>query len=262
MANTYFKMLNNSVQNKYTESIIVDVQNDLKLSARFGGANLYDMLLEIKDGNVDDKFDINTLLKFYVLNQLIKDGDVVSKENKTIEPEFIDTPNSNIKINKESNKYFRLINGNYEEADDIEFVYDDGSYSVIEQQRSSSLKIRKVYTVSDSILSVQLLDSFKNVIDNEAQVSELLGMKKEYAKKHKYSGISGQSSDLVASFLNKLTSPVETGCYMDKRGCLYKWNSLKKCFFRNYQVECKSPLLVDYEFKNNTVIRKEYTGIK
>ena len=87
-------------------------------------------------------------------------------------------------------------------------------------------------------------------------------MKKEYVYQHKYNGYCGESSDLVASLLNKLSAPVESGYYMDKTCQLYKWSELKKCFIRKAD-EFNSPLLTDYDFsKNNIVIRKEYSGKK
>ena len=87
-------------------------------------------------------------------------------------------------------------------------------------------------------------------------------MKKIYTQKFKYSGYSGESFDIIASFLNKLHTPLQTDNFMDKFCNFYIWSEKNSCFTRNFSAESKSPLLTDYEFSSNIVIQKEYTGIK
>lgn len=261
MSNTYFKVLNNNTKAQFIDKIISDVQNDLRFSSQDIKSNILDAVLETKRSvSTKEDLDINNLLKYYVLNQIMKDNNTESQKEK-FEKSLEQTANPNIKFNVSDKKYYRLKGNEYMLAEEIITVDTDGSYTTIEKRRSSSFNIRKTYSNTDKVLSIQLLDSFNNIIDDKWQVAEILEMKKEFAKKHKYAGYSGNSSDFIAGFLNKISQPIETGCYMDKQCNLYKWSVLKKCFIRSNQIEHKSALLIDYEFTNNIVIRKEYTGV-
>ena len=112
------------------------------------------------------------------------------------------------------------------------------------------------------LTKLQLITSYGTAESNKHNAAEILNMRREFAKKHKYSGYSGNSSDLVASLLNKISAPVETGFYMDRACNFYKWSEYEKAFIRNLQYEQHSPLMRDYEFEENSiVIKKEYTGI-
>ena len=123
-------------------------------------------------------------------------------------------------------------------------------------------KLRKTYSVDDSLLAIQLIDPQGKVVRSKLQIVELLGMRKEYVQRFKYSGFSGNSSDIVASIKNAIFAPVESGYYMDSHFNLYKWNENMKCFQKSYVQENMSPLLTDYDFEQTRkVIRKEYTGI-
>lgn len=260
MTNAYFKIVNNSIQKQFTDSIITEIQKEL--TAESENLNLYDMIKEInRDSDSCKDFDINTLLKYYVLNQIIKENQQETKKQKGQKNLFKDTANPNIKINTHDNKYYKQEEDRFIKAEEITEINDDGSYILIESKKTSSYQVKKVYSIEDKILSIQLVGPDNEAEKNKWHAAEILGMKREFAQKFKYAGYSGNSSDVIATILNKFTSPTETGLFMDKYGNLFKWSELSKCFIRNLNAESKSPLLTDYEFVNSIVIRKDYTGI-
>lgn len=261
MTNTYFKMLNNSIQENFTNKIITDVQNSVRKNIELkkpDNLDIYDMVKNLENSSSFSKdIDINTLLKYYVLNQIIKD----SKTNLNSQEEvFKNTPNLNIKFNSKDKKYYQLIDNTFVKNEKIETVDEIGNYTIIEAKNSYSYKIKKVFDINDNILSLQVINPLGNVESCKLHAIEILGMKKVLTQKHKYTGYSGNSSDLMATILNKFCNPIETGYYMDKTYKIYLWSEPQKCFIRNFTVESKSPLLTDYEFTNEFVIRKEYTG--
>lgn len=263
MVNTYFKMLNQSIQEKYTNNIISDIQTNLRDNCATISSNLYDAINDFEINSRDKKeFDINTLLKYYVLNQILKETGSSQPNNRNFENLLKSTANCNIKYNSEEQVYYKLDHNRFTREDSIQKVEDDGSYITIIQPRLSSYKIKRSHDARDNLLNIQLLDAEGKVVCDKWHAAEILGMKKEYKHRHQYTGYSGNSCDLIASLLNKLKSPIETGLYMDKHYMLYKWSETQKCFIRDAQQELKSPLLTDYEFSNKIVIRKEYTGIR
>ena len=259
MANTYFKMLNISTRDQFKENIITEVQRNLTASAKKINESLYDAVADIKSNKVSGKdLDINILLKYYMINQFLKE----TKEEVPTKQKLEETANPNIKFDKVENKFYKLTDKTFEVAETIKEVNKDGSYIVIEEKINSSYKTKKVYDKNDILTKLQLITSYGTAESNKHNAAEILNMRREFAKKHKYSGYSGNSSDLVASLLNKISAPVETGFYMDRACNFYKWSEYEKAFIRNLQYEQHSPLMRDYEFEENSiVIKKEYTGI-
>lgn len=256
MSNTYLKMMNKRIQNQYIDSIISDVQHNLKSETSFDNLDLYDLLSNINKEKTD--VDINKLLKYYVLNQLVKEENPPQKE----EISFVDTNNPKIKICTKDNTYYKLSNNKYDKAPEIETVNEDGSYITVEEIKLSLYKIKKEYDANCNVCSIQLIGPDGNIEKNKYHIAEILSMRKEVTQKHKYSGFSGNSFDIITAILNKLSTPIETGCYMDKNYNIYRWSEIKKAFVRNFKSEAKSPFLTEYEFANNIVIRKDYTGIQ
>ena len=183
-----------------------------------------------------------------------------NKENNN-QPNLSDTPNSHIK--KDINgKYYRLKSNCYVQDDCIQNVDDDGSYTVVEKKRNSSYRIVKTYNSDNQVTSIKIMDNGEYPVANINIAAELIGLKKEFKKKYKYSGYSGNSMDMVATIRNMLSTPVETGYYIDSRCLFYKWHALSCTFVRIFSREAESPLLVDIEFRDNgTVLRQEYTGV-
>lgn len=257
MANTYFKMLNNSIKEEFTNNIIKDIQCDLHQTSKTLKNDIFDSVKDFSTNNNDVKnIDINNLLKYYVLNQIMQDNQKTLKA----EPTVVDTANPNIKKDRDNN-FYKSVNGKLELVNNIKCINNDGTYTTVETKPTSSFKISKTYNKDNQLISIQVT-SPNNSFAGKLEASEILGMKKVYTQKFKYSGYSGESSDLITSLLNKIYTPKETSSYMDKSCNFYKWSEAKKCFERNFIAESKSPLLTDYEFSNKIVIEKEYTGIR
>lgn len=259
MSNTYFKIINRSIKEKYTNSIVDEIQKDLVNQSKFFDTNLEDIFdMTSKTSNISNKLDINVLLKCYLIKQLLNE-----KDSKQAETKALDTANPNIKKNPVNNKFYRLSNNELTEANEIETVNNDGSYIVIEKRQNSSYKIKKIFDINDTLTSFQLIDQNNNSEVNIRLIAEFLNLKKIYTYKFKYSGYSGDSADFITGLLNKFNAPLETGYYMDKYFNYYEWSPYKKAFIRNQKAEITSPYMVDYEFASNgNVIRKEYTGVK
>lgn len=256
MANSYHKLLNNQIKTSYKEKFIAGLHEELKRSVRAEGDDLFSMVNSLEQNNKPSKLDINLLLKYYMLNQII-DG---SKEEVS-KQQYHDTKNPSIKKD-ENGKYYRVVDNSTVLDENIVSVNTDGSYIVQEKQNVNSIKIQRIYDIDNKALSVQVVDIAGNKIMNKNLAAELIGLKREYKKKYKYSGYSGNSSDMLAGIRNMLSTPVETGYYMDFHCVFYKWSSVNSCFVRAVERDSDSPLLVDIEFRDNgTIIRQEYTGI-
>lgn len=251
MSNKYSEMLNKKIEAQYREDIISSLQKNLSVSSETIDDTIYEL---VKNNRSNSKLNIDTLLKYYLLNQILQ-------EKQEEKEELLDTTNPNIKKDAENN-YYRFTKGAWNIDECILEVYDDGSYLLEEKRTNFSYKIHKVCSIEDKVQTIQLINPMGQIETNKVYAIEILGLRKEYVQRYKYSGYSGNSTDIIASILNKLSSPVETGFYMDKSCNLYKWNATKKCFVRNTYADNQSPLLADYEFeKNCIVIKKEYTGI-
>ena len=260
MANVYFKVLNRNISRQYTENIISGLQKELSVSTKVLNQDLFDMswgFLSQQNG-----INVEGLLKYYLLNQIIKNSTSEKLQLET-ETKYMRTANETYFIDITENKYYKKSGKNWIPAEDVVKVNKDGSYIVNEKKNNSTYIYRKTYNTNDALISLQIIAPDGNIVSNKYQVIELTGMRKEYAQKYKYAGFSGNSNDIIAAVLNKFSSPVETGYYMDKHYNLFKWDERNKCFIRNLNDFNASPLLIDYDFSHNKqVIRKEYTGIR
>ena len=255
MSNTFVKIMNNKISNHCNHNVICDIQSDLRTQTKILGQILYDDIM--KNKNFKD-VDVNTLLKCYVLEQILTQDSNLQK--KTI---YQPTPNPDIKFNSEDKKYYIKRNKNEVCCDNITKINDDGSYIVVEAIRNSVLKIKKTYDKEHRISEIQISLGNGYYETNVQHAAELLEFKKLYSLKYKYAGFSGNSKDILATIKNKFCIPKDTSIFIDKYCNCYKWSYKKKAFIRNISSDSTSPLLVDYEFlSNGKVIKKEYTGKK
>ena len=261
MPNTYYKILNNAVKKKYNENLIGDIQRDLSRSVKMMNDNLYDEISELKN---TENIDIEILLKYYAISQILKDtkSEHLSKKqkNENIVRGLESTANPNFK--KDSNLYYRIISDDsIEPMPDIKYIFEDGSYSKEKRLSFSAYILITRYNIEDIVIAMQLIDPGGTVVDNKHYAAEILGMRKEYIQRFKYSGFSGNSNDILAAVANKVCSPIESGYYIDKHFHFYRWSDKQKMFIRNTKLELYSPLLTDYVFDGGKKgIRKEYTG--
>ena len=261
MANVYYKIMNKSISRDYTDKIINAIQKELVSSVDLVHENMFDATNTISKRTPlmrNNSIDINKVLKYYLINQVLKESGNAVNINKN----YIKTPNNNILKDPINNKYYRITDDGVKPVENIEIINKDGSYIINENRLNSSFTIKKLYDNTDELISIQLVKSNGTVIGDRIQAAEILGMRKEYAYRYKYSGYSGNSNDIIASILNYIHSPVETGYYMDFHYNTYSWNEYSKCFCRKLNDDTLTPLLVDYEFESyRKVIRKEYTGV-
>lgn len=257
MANTYFKVLNNQTQDKFKEDIISNLQYQLKCDCREITRDIIASTHHASERRNTNNIDINTLIKYYLLEQLSKDSNINLFDNKNL----AETPNPDIKKEINSEKYYMLSDNSYKHIPKIVGVNDDGTYVTNEKKSTSEYKIKRVYSLDHKPLKLQLISPNGELVSDKWQAVEILGLKKEFKYKYKYSGYSGQCFDIVSTVLNCITKPLETGLYMDTLYNFYKWNGELKLFERISELN-NSPLLTDYEFKpSNIIIRKEYLGM-
>ena len=253
MANSYFKQLRSKLNVDYKEKFINDLQHDLRRSINSDGCDMYSMATAMNKKS--SSLDINVLLKYYVLNQFLEDS-----KNKDVEENFLDTKHPEIKRDR-AGKYYRLKDGYLEEDDSIKSVSDDGTYVIQDKRYNDIYKVLKTCDVEDKIIAIKVVDNSGRPVSNKTVAAEYIGLRKEYKQRYKYSGYSGKSQDVLASLMNFLSTPIETGYYMDFYCMLYKWQQATASFIRLLR-DADSPFLVDIEFRDNgTVIKKEYTGV-
>ena len=261
MANTYFKMINASTKEKFTESIISGIQQDLVFNAKMMNLDLNDV---VKDNTIlknHAELDVNTVLKYYLLKQILKE-EPKKAEKVVAKNVYSDTANPTIKKNLIDNKYYKFVNNEYLLAEQIQTVEADGSFVLHKKKNNSLYTIKETYNIENELIALQLLIPNGTEETNNHIVAEALELKQEFVQKFKYSGYSGNSTDVVATILNKIVSPTETGYYMDKYCNFYKWSVRTSSFIKNNKLKTKPALLADYEFtRNRIVVRKEYTGV-
>ena len=258
MSNSYYKVLNSKITSNQESKFINDLHSELRNSIKKDDNDLYTMLADFGKGYKSKNLDINLLLKYYLLNQIIESTKetVYNKDNG-----YIDTPNPNIKTNKDG-KFFKISDNSVKEDKSIISVDSNGSYTIEEKNCYKLINIIKVIDINDIVISIQVKDNRGNIIRNRELASELVGLRREYKKKYKYSGYSGNSRDMVTHVKNLLSMPIETGYFMDFHCSYYKWLPSTSAFVRMFDRDSESPLLVDIEFQDNgTVLRQEYTGI-
>lgn len=255
MTNCYYKMLSNKINAGCKDEFISGLQSELRQSITSENEDLYSMITNLSSAN-GSKLDINLLLKYYMLNQIIEGNN--NKDNKA---SYKDTKNPNIKVDK-NGTYYRITENDVIKEERIQTVYEDGSYVVNEKRHTDAFKILKTYNINDQILSIKVVDAMGKPNSNKIVAAELIGLRKEFKKKYKHSGYSGNSKDMVATLRNMFSTPIETGYYIDFHCAFYRWQYSISSFVRVFERESDSPLLVDMEFRDNgTVLRQEYTGI-
>ena len=256
MANTYYKLLKQD-KTDYQENLLKYSERAKTSEVEAVSDDLYSFVQDFNEYTKVDKSSINSLLKCYIA-QVNSVNEVIEEEKP--EDKYIKTSNPNIRFDAETNKYYKLTDGIWSKAKNISAVNNDGTYVMILKSFDLVNKFRKVFSSDDELIEIQVLDSKNNVIKNKSVASKALNLKKELSEKHKYSGYIGHSNDIATLIANKLSPLRETGYYMDRHCCFYIWNEEVNSFVV-VKKGVDYPLLTEFEFKNNTVVRKEYTGV-
>ena len=160
--------------------------------------------------------------------------------------------------------YYQLENQIYEKVPEVIVVNNDGSYVLKTPIRNKSAYFQITnYNIKDVPTSLSVVDIHDKPIKSLGLIVKLLSLRKEYVKKFKCSGTSGNSCDLIANFLNFFVKPLESGCYMDEKYNFYTWDGLSHCLKIDLRAGLKpgSALLSQYEFiDEKTVVRTDFDG--
>ena len=260
MTNTYFKVSKKNLgQESYFNYLEQELKKDFRESINSNlNEDLYSMVSGIQKNKIRPaNIDINTLLKYYIINKLMENSEPLI-ENKS---ELINTANPNIKVDKDGIFYRVQYNKRVAENNIIN-VHSDGSYDVQELRVYCSFKIVRTFNIDNQMIKISILNNCGTKITDKWQIAEILNLKQEFRTKYKYSGYSGNSKEIIGKVLNKFHKPLPTGYYMDSNCTIWKWNYQQSCYIRVFEREAELPLMSDIEFKSNgTVIRQEYTGI-
>ena len=182
MANVYFKVLNRNIRNQYAENIISGLQKELSASAMILNEDLFDVSRTIGTHRVG--LNVDSLLKYYLINQILRNMPEENKE-KNIVRKLAFTPNKKYKKDLTTNKYYELYGKEWVLAKDVVQVNQDGSYIINETKTNSTYVYKKVYSVNDALLSIQVIDPEGRIVNNMNQAIELIGLRKELANGNK-----------------------------------------------------------------------------
>ena len=261
MANTFYKVSQSYDRENYINTVIQSYEHShcdlVNLSTN---EDLYSLISDIEKHKIKlDKKDVNELLKYYLLKQILeRDAKQVLNVNK-----YIKTFNPDIKKDLKGN-YYRVTDNDITEDNSILEVNEDGSYIVRELKDRDSYKVLKTYSDKHELTEIKITSSSGRIIKDQLLVAKVLKLHKEYQTKYRYSGVSGNSNDTLNKILNKFFKPQSTGYYMDVYCSAWKWDNITFSFKRVLSREYanKQPLSVDIKFLNDgTVLRQEYAGI-
>ena len=143
MTNAYFKSLEFGMAEHYKECIISDLQTHLINSTKLQNEYIYDFVKNSYSQKLQSSqnLDINLLLKYYILQQLLNDKPFENKKDESKENMFENTFNPKIKKHIKENKYYQLINQELVCADNIFEVKEDGSYIKLEKRKKNICRL-------------------------------------------------------------------------------------------------------------------------
>ena len=142
MANTFYKVSRNRERQKYIDSMINSYQRRYCESINSGtNEDLFSLVSGLQKSRIrSNDIDLNTLLKYYLLNQIMEND-----ENKQINKnKYIDTPNPDIKTDA-SGSYYRYDDELLVLDETIVRVDKDGSYVTKETSKDYQFKIIRKY---------------------------------------------------------------------------------------------------------------------
>jgi hypothetical protein len=107
-----------------------------------------------------------------------------------------------------------------------------------------------------------LIDNNNIAYKSKEFVAKKLSFKKEFVKKFKLHGYNGNGSGFFAEIGNMFIAPSPSGCFIDKNYNIFKWDSFNNAFTKVIRTGTQpgAPMVSDYEFKGDTVVRTDYDG--
>ena len=154
MSNSYYRMLNNKMAAKMAGDFISEIQKDLSSSVNMLNMDLYDFSKRLDSTN---SIDMDMLLKYYAINQLLKTATKeeceASPQKPDINENFTDTPNKRIKKSIKDDLYYVLSDdGTLSPDSEITRVFDDGTYEKTEKRKMSLYKQKNVIMKKEPLL--------------------------------------------------------------------------------------------------------------
>ena len=184
------------------------------------------------------------------LKQQMKALDLSQTQNPTF---FID----------KNNNYYRYDNQRFVLEPSVVNIDRDGNYTVKTfVEKNSKDYLLATYDINHNPISFKITDCNNMAYTSLKYVAKKLDMKPEVVKPHKLHGYSGNCSGVTAVIKNFIDKPIPSGCYFDKSYNFFTWNKLNGSFDiqkRNGKIP-GAPLISDYEFKEDIVIRTDYDG--
>ena len=241
------KALDNSIIENIISTVISDIQNDISKD------NIYDT---INNGTQNDDDNLDLVLKYYLMKKLLKQKKENVNLNNSVEEDYQKTANPNI-VKSNDGKYYKLTKKGLVVCKNIIDIDKEGNYTVEKLLLHSSFYSHIKYNPKNEVTSIQLLRANGQIINSKFECIKILGLKKEYVARYKYS--NNTLDNVIAKIGNAICAPIESGYYVDERCQFYTWNKAHKRFDRNTKIVSISPFDNDYEFKDNgTVLRIEY----
>ena len=270
-----------ALQNKIVSSIVDDYVDNLQTRYRaVAGESTDDVYSSVKDlgYKINDGKSFNELnhrlkrktskmAKARMLERMLEE---YSLEQELYEKEYLKqqiedyklsrTANPNLMVNPEG-KYFRVLDVITEE-EGIKEVCADGSYIVHTQLQRTSDILVTTYNKDDKAIAIKLMKPNSDCYKTESYVARKLNLKREYVNQYKLHGYSGNASGMIATLKNMITQPLPSGCYLYENYSFYKW-SIKNSQFElqlRQGTQQGSPMLADYDIKEDRVVRTDYDG--
>ena len=271
--------LTSLITSQIINDIIGDVQRSVSFDEMFDDSNIYDFARNFESyypkptsvvrrrnaRNGGYSFALKLFLqKFISENQeAIENWHTLMLDRQKAALGLKPTGNARFWIDDEG-YYYQLENNIYEKVPEIIDVIDDGSYILKTpiKYKSSYFQVT-YYNKKDVPIDIRVVDINNKTVKSLHLVAKLLGLRKEYVKKFKYSGYNGHSFDVCARLFNLFVKPLESGCYMDEKYNFYTWDALSFCLRIDIRKDLKpgSAMLSQYEFiDEKTVVRTDYNG--
>ena len=227
-----------------------------------GGVNFNKLNRQLKrvNGKSAKAELLERLIEEYTYEQQIYEQEYLKQ--KISELNLSHTPNPNFLTNNEG-KFYRVYNSCLVEEPQVTNVNDDGTYVVKSSIGNNDDILVTTYSAEDKPVTMKIMNKEERVYGTEIFVAKKLKLKKEYVKKYKLHGYSGNSSGISARIRNLVTKPAPSGCYLHDSYNFYKWSFKNKQFeiVSRQGSQVGSPMLADYDIKIDSVVRTDYDGV-
>ncbi len=158
--------------------------------------------------------------------------------------------------------YYRFDDNRFVPEPSLIDVDENGNYTVKTSMNTGDDKLYATYDINHKPVTFKVINSDNKPYSSARYVAKKLNMKQEFVKQYKLHGYSGNASGLTATIKNLLTDPKPSGYYFDQSYSFFKWNASDEQFEVHTRIGNMpgSPMLSDYEFKEDSVVRTDYDG--